>query len=62
MTDIDMQDLAHRAAGPGSHSLRSPWPLIGSVTRTAAVIAALMLVASVPLLLRLWLFFPTIHN
>jgi hypothetical protein len=40
----------------------TPWSQIGSIARAIAIIAALILAAAVPMLLRLWLYFPAIHE
>ncbi|HEX3500925.1 MAG TPA: hypothetical protein VHT04_16525 [Stellaceae bacterium] len=52
----------HRTRGDTSRPLATLRSTIWIVARTAAIIAALLLVAFSPIVLRLWLFFPSIHS
>jgi hypothetical protein len=63
VTNINVQGFADHRADDGLQSAHVlPWPRIGGALRAAAIIAALMAVAMIPVALRMWLFFPTIHN
>jgi hypothetical protein len=63
VTSINLQYLPNREARTGLRPVSFlPWSHIGGVARTIAIIASLMIVATVPILLRLWLFFPAIHD
>ena len=63
MTDIDMRDLGATEPGRGRGSFRALSRVrVRRAVRAAAVVAALMLAASVPVLLRLWPLLPAIHD
>jgi hypothetical protein len=61
MTDLNFQTLPS-AIALRRHVASLSWGAAARAARAAVVIAVLLAVASVPMLLRLWLFYPALHN
>jgi hypothetical protein len=60
MSTIGIQAPGDRTSTAAARSLT--WPHIRNAAKAALVILALMAVAMTPVAIRLWLFFPAIHN
>jgi hypothetical protein len=63
VTAINLEYFTKQERGIGARPTSPmPWSQIGGIARAIAITAALILVAAVPMLLRLWLFIPTVHD
>jgi len=60
MSTIGIEALGDRTSTEVARS--RVWPHVRNATMAALVILALMAIAMTPAAIRLWLFFPAIHN